>query len=181
MRLDDREDVVYVMVHDLTYNRKGVVSFLHKNGMRFSPNPSDTEISERLYEFLVKSDSNKERYARYLVGGEYHNFIDPISLYLIIMATVSVTTAIVSAVKKGKEDRKNLARLNRQDISLEEAKYASDLESRRLFLTNVFTTQQQMLIDDENSYRKAESLKKISITALIITVLLGGVIALRLK
>jgi len=174
MQERNKQDVLYAMAHDLTYNRQGLEDFLRKNGS-FVKVENDQQLANSLFDFLSASQLNREKYASFLVKDEYRNAIDPISLTIIITSVISVATGTAGAVRQGKVQRQAEARFRRSQDSLEEATYAEERESRRLFLTNLFAAQQQMLIEDEKSFRQAQTLKRISLGFMIITIILGGV------
>lgn len=180
MQERNKQDVLYAMAHDLTYNSQGLEDFLRKNGSSVKVQ-NEQELANSLFDFLSASQLNREKYASFLVKDEYRNVIDPISLTIIITSVISVATGTAGAVRQGKVQRQAEARFRRSQDSLEEATYAEERESRRLFLTNLFAAQQQMLIEDEKSFRQAQTLKRISLGFMIITIILGGVWLTRRK
>jgi type II secretory pathway pseudopilin PulG len=115
-----------------------------------------------------------------LVKDEYR-YIEPVSIIIISTAIISALTGAGSAIQKGKQNRQQLARLATQGISQEEAMQLSEIESRRNFLTNIFNAQQKIIQEDEKAYKKAETLKKISISFLVLTLILGSVWLARKK
>ncbi len=181
MQEKSENNVVFVMAQDLTYNRQGVIDFLRKNGAYFSDRPSNEEVANALYDFISSSDLNREKYASWLVVGDYKNVIDPISIAIIATTLISVSTGTASAVNRGKQGRQAAARYERGKQSLEEATYAEERESRRAFLTNLFTAQQQIVLEDEASFRKAQTLKRVSLGFMVLTIILGGIWLVRKK
>jgi len=174
MQERNEQDVVFVMAQDLTYNRQGVIDFLRKNGAYLSDSPNNDEVANALYDFVTSSQLNREKYASWLVSGEYR-YIDPITITIIASTLISVATGTAGAIRQGKVGRQATARYERGQQSLEEATYAEQRESRRAFLTNLFAAQQQIILEDEKSYRQAQTLKRISLGFMVLTIILGGI------
>lgn len=177
----NRDNISYVIAYDLTYRKPSMISFLNENGYFLSENPSDLEVANKLFSFLTYSQKNAEKYSSFLLQEEHLNAIGIIAIVTIVSAVVSAGTGTASVIQKGKQGRQQLARLATQGISQEEALQLSAIESRRVFLTNLFTTQQQIIQEDEKAFRRSEMLKKISISFLVLTLILGSVWLARKK
>jgi hypothetical protein len=174
MQERNEQDVVFVMAQDLTYNRQGVIDFLRKNGAYLTDNPNNDEVARALYDFIKSSQLNREKYASWLVSGEYR-YIDPITITIIATTLVSIATGTAGAIRQGKVGRQAASRYERGQQSLEDATYAQERESRRAFLTNLFTAQQKIILEDEKSYRQAQTLKRVSLGFMVLTLILGGI------
>lgn len=175
MQEKNSKDVLYAMAHDLTYNRKGLANFLRKNGTSIGEDADNKQVGDKLFSFLNDSQINKEKYALYLHNQtSSHREIAVTAVVAIVVAVVGIITGTVKAVQEDKLRRQGAARDARGQRTAEELTYAEERESRRIFLTNLFAAQQQIILEDDKAFRKAQTMKRISIASLITSVLIGG-------
>jgi len=168
------DNLTYIIAYDLTYRKGDMVDFLRKNNVDLKNGTSDEQVASKLYDFINSSRRNAEAYSAFLAKDDFR-YIDPITIGIIVTSLISIGTGSASLAQSGKAGRQQAARLSSQQIGSEQAQYISELESRRAFLTNLFMAQQQIIQEDEKAFRRAQNLKYVSISFLVLTLILGGV------
>lgn len=177
---EGRNNIAYLIAYDLTYRKSDVISFLNENGYNITAESTDLQVANELFSFISSSEKNAEKYAAFLSKDDYR-YIDPITITVIASALISGTTGAASVIGGARAQRQQAARLATQGINQEQALQLTEIDSRRAFLTNIFNAQQQIIQEDERAYRRTETLKKISISFLVLTLILGGVWLARSK
>ena len=108
MLQENKSDIYVVIAHD--FSSGSLHSFLQKNEVTIPSGPSQKDnLLSSLYDFLMISQANREKYALHLHNhhSDYRH-VEPITTIItIVIALVTVTVKAIQVNKENREARKD--------------------------------------------------------------------------